>query len=860
MAADSIEFYCAMPAAFAESFRTKFRNHEQWRKATLEAVDSFDLAIAADTDVYALKYRRHDLFSLDFRYNEQNTPVRDLLGVTNELNSGESIVLFIRTETVSRGRWKKLADYAWETWEDGRVPYRAGIDPLRMGRAVIAGATYIFYEVKSVIDDVMAGIERTFYHGVPPRSKSDRPALPNPDRAEILVNGDLSNMTKNKRNIPVYKTSIRYAVTAADPVKREMLARSVANAYGDMAGDNRLESVRVNIRGKTALNELTDLTPNMMSVDELGKLQQLPTADIQAEFAGVLAANRRVEIELPAVFLDDSGIYAGTATDRGAEHNVHISAKNPDRLFYGRAFIGMQGMGKDQAIINLIVEAKRKHGIGAIIPDVINERNGHRGMADAIRDHLPPEDVIDIDLANTDFPVYLGLQNVVKNVKDSRIAADRIAEEIAQFILADGDDDKFQTMDYLREAAKATFGDLQDIKYMFTSQTFRKRKIAELDGKFDMDTWRDFDRMTEKDGGMSGRQGQIYGPIQRRLGQIINSEFLKPIFCQRPNPAMDLYRWIDEGKVVIFRFPKEDVISRRVIELLMYWIVLNVFLVKVAQDGKSKALGTYLVLNEPHQYLSDGLVRFMERMLTEGRKKRLAPIFAFHSFKQFRSHPGFTDILKTGLNWHVFKNANIKLYEELMPQLGKTFADAQQAMDATKQYQYIASWINDMGEEEPPFVVDAPALVSKRYPTLNNANLTLKHAQMYGRAVGDVLAEIKRREREARGEETRKEPVAAAPKPPPSTLTPEEPAKKKKRPSPKKKAGKEPPLTDSYVVYRLEPPSACVCGLDDAMDFVAKGWTMFGNGGREMLDECGREIAKKLGIDADDIDWSASEE
>lgn len=863
-----IEYYCAMPREYADAFRTKFRNHEQWRKSTLDEVpaEEFTFPDVKNTDVFAMKYKRHDMFSLDFKYNEQNTPVRDVLTVTNELKAGESANIFIRTETMDRGKWKKIADYAWEQWDKGGIPYRAGFDPLRVLRDMIHGITQVVFEIKSLLDDIMTGIERTFFKTDSAQSsKKERPKFTNPERAELLVNGDLSEMTKKKRNLPVYKTSIRYTVTAEDVVRREMIARSVANAYGGLNGDNRLESVKVNIRGKQALNDLrnwriNDLHPLLMSTDELGKLQQLPTSELQAEFKDALESNQRVEIELPAVFLDDSGILAGSATDRGTVHNVHISAKNADRLFYGRAFMGMQGMGKDQAIINLIVESKRKHNIGAVIPDVINEQNGHRGMADAIRDHLPPEDVIDIDLADTSHPIYLGLQSIVRNVKDNRIAADRIAEEITQFLIADADEDKFQTTDFLREAAKATFGNLQDIKFMFTSSSFRKRKVAELENVFDMDTWRDFERMSDKDGGMSGRQGQIYGPIQRRLGQIINSEFLKPIFCQTPNPAMDLYKWIDEGKVVIFRFPKEDVISKRVIEMLMYWIVLNVFLIKVAQDGKTKALGTYLVLNEPHQYLSHGLVRFMERMLTEGRKKRLAPIFAFHNFKQFREYPGFVDILKTGINWHIFKNENIKMYEELMPQLSKTFLDAQQAFDATKQYQYIACWINDEGSGENPFVVDALPLVGKRYDTLNNVYLTKQHARQFGRPITEVLAEIKRKEREARGDKPPEEPVSVPPSdniPPEST---EKPAKQQR--STRKKTGKkrkddeiseEPSV--HYVIYCIDPPTVQVCDFDSAMERILSGWAVFGYASdADKIPVLIEEIAHKLGLDPDDLD------
>lgn len=65
----------------------------------------------------------------------------------------------------------------------------------------------MFYEVRTLIDDVMAGVEKTFFHRNGPRTKAERPTFINPERAELLVNGDLSAITKNKRNLPVFKTS-----------------------------------------------------------------------------------------------------------------------------------------------------------------------------------------------------------------------------------------------------------------------------------------------------------------------------------------------------------------------------------------------------------------------------------------------------------------------------------------------------------------------------------------------------------------------------------------------------------------------------------------------------------------------------
>lgn len=731
LAPDKIEFFADVPAGYESAFRTKFANHEQWRKSTL-ADGKIDYSTPYDSRV-ALKYERHDMFSLDYDYSAQTMPVRDLLTVTDEMQVGEAVDLYVRLQAVDRRKWRRIVDYAWDVWDSGGMPYRAGIDPARYLRNIGHAAAYVAGEVKAVIDDAVYAAENTFFHSNAAKPTKASITFKNPDREALLVNGDLSSRTKAKRNLPVFATSIYYCIKSSDPVRREMLGRSVAAAFGELNGDNRLSPTRV--RQDRPINELRDLTPCMLSTDEIGKIIQLPTADVQTEFKDRLKANRRVEVDIPAAFRK-GGILAGTATDRGTTYEIHVPTGDREFLFTPRIVTGSPRMGKDQHVINFVVEAKRKHGIGAVVLDVVNERNGHRGMSDAIRDHLPAADVIDIDLGNSAWPVALNLESVLGGIKDRRIAADRVAEEIAAFLLEDEADDKIQTADYLREAAKATNGSIIGIKRMFTDKKYRAAKIKALDGTFDMGMWRDYDKMSD------GMQAQRYAPVMRRVGQIMNSELLKPLFCQRPNPQFDLARFMRDGKVVLFRIPT-GFLSERQVGLLTYWLTLNVFLAKLFAGGSGA--GTFLVMNEPHQFLSDGLVRFTERMLSEGPKYRLAPIIVFHHFAQFRRYPGFVDMLfAASANWHIFRNTNHGVYERLMPYLRGTFGDPQQAFEATKRYQYIAAWLNGEGAYERPFVADALPLIADRYKTEPNGSLTEAHARKYGRPIDAVLAELRR--------------------------------------------------------------------------------------------------------------------
>ena len=580
-----VEFYIAVSEVFAEVFLIKFNNHEQWNKSTIQEIEPNIINPPKDSDLFHLKYARSNMFSLSYDYTAQTVPIRELVNVSQEVNPGDYISFMVRCETVSRKKWQALSNYAWEVWRKGNVPFRNNIDPARIANHGWIFIGKILNEVKGFVDDIMAGIEKSFFNSKGTDRVTKNIEVSNPEREEILVNGDLSPQTKKKRNLPVFHSDLFVVVNSNTPEKKGMLVRSIASAFNELAGDNSLHPMKVNIKYDLSWTKLPkDRDSCMMSTEELGKIMQLPTKDVQLEYRENLESNQRTEIEIPGAFLDSSGIFVGTATNKGENHNIHIPTNDIDMLMTSRAFIGSPRVGKDQAAINLIVESKRKHGIGAVIPDVIDERQGHRGMSDAIRDHLPPEDVIDLNLGDYDWPVYIGMESITKNIKNQRIASNRIAQELTNFLMGD-DIENHQTREYLREAAKITIGDLLGIKLLFMSNEYRQKAINDAQKQgIDVSIWLDFNKMSDK------KQGQIYNPILVRLGELMGDEVLKPIFCQRPNPAIDLSKWLQEGKVIIYRIPSRD-LGEMAVNTLTYWIILSVFLTKLAQGGQSTLHG-----------------------------------------------------------------------------------------------------------------------------------------------------------------------------------------------------------------------------------------------------------------------------
>lgn len=729
-----IEFYVSTTALWSKKFRETI---EDRMKVTVEEVGKESLQVPVEnTVVHELKYARHNVYSMLTDATEQTTPIASVLGAVDDLNEdGDFARLSIALETVDRRKWLKQALYATEKVRKGKVPQRSNLTVGKALGALKHAISAVINEVVTLITDVVKALEKAFF-------KSDSPdiqATKIKPAADDLVR--LSNRSLSKVHSPVWKANIRVAAHSKNRLRADLAANTIASAFGELGEDNELQSVKIRFNGRRVkvIEELNTFTlnkrtradgdANLISCDELSKVAlQLPTRDVQMRFDDELSVNRKVETDVPGVFRGE-GITLGVSEVKGEAVTVSIPTNNYDELFRTYVFQGSQGMGKDTSMKTYIIDACLNHGIGAIVPDVICE-NGSRGLADGLRDALPPDKIVDLDLANVDFPIPMDLTEVVSKL--GRNGANRFAQEIIDFF---GDlSEMARSRAVLREAAKASNGSLFAIKLLLENEEYRKGRIEELRKE-------GHERLAQKIEGWGDNKklGAKADAILYRLDELLGDDSLVNIFGQDAHPDVNFEQWILEGKVVILRIPNRK-LGTLASKTLMHWIVLKAFMTKLLMDREDK--GVFFVFNEPHQYMTDGLQRLLQRLVLEGRKWRIGNLFAFHHIgllpKSFAD-----DLQASGTNWFLFANTHKGTYERLSEELAPTF-DLESAMQ-TEKYHAICV-LQFGGRRQHPFLV---RMAAPPVETYDNSLLTERHARMYGRPWKEVERQIIEKEKGA---------------------------------------------------------------------------------------------------------------
>lgn len=743
----SINFYvlCSKPN---EAF-VKLKLEQCFPHAPVEVVDEAETHIPEENTIIAdLKLQRHNFFSIRTDYTERAQPIEDVIMTAEDVREDDILKFSLRVQPFDQNYWS----YKAEEWEQqtrkGKAPKRLRVTKNGLVGGLFSLSDYLFHKLGELfrsLHEVAFKKENTSQLVIEHASQLTR---------EI---GDISRQTSYKMTAPVFRTDIRIASHSTDETRRKMNMKSMSNSFIDLKDTNN-SIVRVKVHEKpkdsgkigklnwkwvyeeTSKHKITPMTYTdvdytIMCDKELGKIQMLPTADVQKKFGDRMDNLGRKEIGIPKAFLQEDGIFIGKSTYKGEEFNVYLPDKNPDELPLPLIVSGIQGAGKDTFAVNYIVENALK-GRGAVIPDVIDEKG--RGMADAIISCLPPEKLMVLDFANEEYSPYLDWAEAVNT--QSRFAQNKFASELVKFFEAE-DEAGIQTERYLREAATALpNGAVIRMGIMFLSEELRERVIKECEERGDVSTaafWKTFNEETD------GRKRQIAAPILNRLHKLIGDPTLKPIFGQQPNGSINFHDALKEGKVIICKIPKVA-FSTSGIRTLVHWLTVKTWLTKQVMAHSGEKCHTTLVLNEPHQYFNKGIISTLEEIFPESRKYGLQVMTLFHDFSQVPKD--LADIMiASGANFVLLKQRSEKTWVRFKQRIEGDYT-IEDCMNI-KKWDAMIGFIAD-GVDQPVLHVrmnDMP--YNRGVQTYDNTKFVEECLVRYGKPITQVEQEVQEDEK-----------------------------------------------------------------------------------------------------------------
>lgn len=722
-----VEFYITTSEYQALKLKRKIENK---MNVTIKEESAECLQVPfKNTIVQELRYLKHDMFSLNTHTNDTKTPIASILNTVDELTyDGDFARLSICSEAEGRNKWIQNVQWAHEKAIKGKVPLRAAANGKRVVTGVKVGVGAVVNEINDLLTDTIEALTNVFFKS---DKKIDKKKVVSKSHSleDEIKSSRISSASYEKMNLPVFRTHIRVASHSEDKLTRETIGETLAISLNDIAENNELQGIKINFNGRRisvieelntfTLSKKTKLDPNVnvMSTDEMSKLAiQMPNKEIQSKYSDELSTKKQTEINIPNIFKLTNGIPLGVAQYKDAMIQINMPINNPDVFYRGYVFIGGQGAGKDTAIKNWVINGNLNHGISFIIPDAIVEE-GERGMADGIRDALPPENIIDLDLFDNDFVVPLDLTEVVSSLGHNGMS--RFADEMIDFMQIEG---LARSEKYLTDAAKASKGSLFNIKRIIEDEDFRDTRISELIDEGHLRLSRELQSW-----GTNEELGNKCDAIISRLNRFFGNDRLYDIFAQDPLKELDFSKWMKEGKVIILRVPNGKGLGEHAVKTLVHWITLKTFMTRLLMNKKDQANGCFIVFNEPEQYQSEGLTKLMGRIGTEGRKERLGSMFAFHHWNKLDVSLQ-ENLQGGGVQQFLFENDHSKTFDLSRHRFEDTIP-LEQAYKIPSHHCIVS--VRAGKELQPAFICHMNPPIKTKY---NNSFLTKRHARMYGRS------------------------------------------------------------------------------------------------------------------------------
>jgi hypothetical protein len=611
-----------------------------------------------------LSYCKHDIFSLATD-KDNNYPLPSLLTAVRTLEGDDIAIFDAMFEPTNPIDWYRDAKDAHGLLEKGYVPNNGiGNKLLRSIHQAFNKARYEMLELTRFTKEQKRKLQLQI--------KQEATYL-----EAARIRAEMSNATKRKQGEDVLKAWLRIAVQSESPTRAKDAAYTIANAWKDISGNNELVRYDVPKKWTSKYVEAIEtrkgfsirFKANKVSVDEAGKMLQLPGDGLIKEFPQIQAQTTK-EVSIPEELTLDKvpGVRYGYVTERG----IRKLAKLP-LAPYSTEFVkaemkavydaictttfgqGQQGSGKSEGFGTVWAYDMVMNGFTAIIMDTADGQV-LRNFVNCLPEDYPEEKIHVLNFDNKAWPIPLDWSDIYgrefKNAEgDKELEALEISERLTSrfisFINSLSVTGEFtdKMAQYVSSCMRAISTrpewSFLDLELALTSPAFRDELLEMEEVQNEPDVIRDLNQLQQMS--ISGKSSSTIDGVISRLKVLSSSQFMSNLFYQPPKlnddgkPTLDLRKIMDNPEggyghtVIIQASGIWDDNQATILGFMEDKINFNAFSrIDIEQNERKPVLKW---IDEPHKVIK----RLEDRLAgtaVEFRKYRVKNLFTGHSIDQ----------------------------------------------------------------------------------------------------------------------------------------------------------------------------------------------------------------------------------
>lgn len=568
MEKQTVQFYFIVPEVYYGLFKDKII--DVWKnKVTITQVDDIPM-FDKDALKFYMTYKEEDAFSLTCD-KRNNVLLNSMFNTIHIMEEGDKLGVFYNFAPAYQKNWQSRYDRTIEKKQHNLPTSKNKI-------SVTYVCMYILLKFAELADLLISSL-----------SKKEQ-------ENKTLQDLRLDTATTSKKHALIVNTQILCFSNSEDKYREYNNLVSVCQAFECLDSDNRL--VRRRYRKEFNLLDTKIKGAETMKIQpkEGQNFISLPGMELLNEHV-IIEHTNILETEVPKE-LQQGYISLGISTYKGNPMEAFLR-DNYDQGNFPLVLIGEQGSGKTTFLSNYAKNIIQRNE-GCMLIDFIKNCE----LADTIKDAVPPDRVIELDMTNIKNAQGIGyneLKPKTNDLDELMDVANRKAIYIQMLIDAlnvDGDPLSSSMDRYLSAATNIVFlnnyASLKDVVRCLNDHEYRKKCIDSVPILLRESLEEEISALTELDE-VDGKSGMVKGTrmsridgINHRINLLRKDLRLKMMFNKSCDHNINLVNAMNEGKIILVKMPQEYFATPYSKNVIVTYLFTKIWAAQLIRGGMEK--------------------------------------------------------------------------------------------------------------------------------------------------------------------------------------------------------------------------------------------------------------------------------